>query len=189
MQISFDYNLHKSIAAMAYILERLGRTEKVKLMKLLYLADREHFIKTGVPITGDRLFAMQWGPVPSCTLDAVGGALRPREVFKTIHTDDNWVMLRDKPDMSSLSPEELETLDEVVKEHGHKKRWTLVRETHRLPEYRECYVRGTSTPIPYETIARVSGSEARYRHGRAVISPQTAAAMHCPFEAGSDADL
>jgi uncharacterized phage-associated protein len=189
LQISFHFNLNKSIAAMAHILQHLGRTEKVKLMKLLYLADREHFVKTGVPITGDRLFAMPWGPVPSCTLDAVGGALRPREVFKIIHTDDNWVMLRDTPDMSALSPDEIQTLEEVVKEHGHKKRWSLVRETHRLPEYRECYVPGTSTPIPYETIARFSGNDARYRYGRAVISPQTAAAMPCPFEAGSDADL
>lgn len=185
--ISFRFNLAKSIAVVAYILEQLNAAvEKVKLMKLVYLADKAHFLRTGIPITGDRLCAMPWGPAPSLTLNAIDGELQPQHVFKFIHTEDVWVSLRAKPADVVLSASELQTLNEVIKQHGHKPAWSLVKETHRLPEYENCYVEGTSRLIPFEKIAQYSGDESRFRHGRPVISPETAAAMECPFQPDPD---
>ncbi len=74
MRIAFHFNPDKAVQAIGYILSALGGTmEKVKLTKLLYLADRQFFIERGVSITGDRLVAMPYGPVPSGCLDLLSG--------------------------------------------------------------------------------------------------------------------
>jgi len=188
MQIVFRFNLQKALQVLCYLLEKLGPTDKVKLIKLVYLADRTHFIEHGTSITGDRQCAMKWGPVPSCTLDALNGEVRgaDAELFAFIHINDNRVEQRRSPGQALLSGAERDTLDRIIREHGAKQTWSLVEETHRLPEYVESYVEGTSTTIPYERIAKFSGSEARFRNDRAVISLETAAQMTCPFPPDSD---
>jgi uncharacterized phage-associated protein len=188
MSIRFQFNLGRAVQAMAYLLERIGATDKVKLMKLMYLADRAHYIDFGYPITGDRLVAMPLGPVPSTTLNALNGEIAGSQdrVFPFLHLDDVRVSLRKSPGTDQLGDSERAALDRVVQEHGAKDTWRLVRETHKLPEYVECYVEGTSRPIAYERIARVSGSDARYRKNRPVISREGAARMACPFPAGDD---
>jgi uncharacterized phage-associated protein len=185
--IAFSFNLDKAIETLAYLLKRLGKTDKAKLMKLVYLADRAHFIRHGYPITGDRQFAMPLGPVPSSTLDMINGNMMSAHgrVFRHVHVDDSQVELRQEPAWT-LDASERRVLDEVLAQHGKKPTWTLVRETHRLPEYTESYVEGTSKPIPYERIAKHSGNEERFRHGRPVISAETAARINCPFPSDSD---
>ena len=192
MPISFHFDLDKALEAMAYIVRRLVRVEKVKLMKLLYLADRESFLKNAHPITGDALCAMPWGPVPSACLDAVDGELWPAErndrIFELFHVEDNVVALKHAPSTSLLDDAEKAVLDEVLKQHGATPPWVLVRQTHAFPEYREVYVEGTSRPIPFEMILKHYGSEDQYRHDRPVVSGQMAVHMISPFR-GDDADL
>jgi hypothetical protein len=150
----------------------------------MYLADRYHFIEFGYPITGDDQYAMRKGPVPSHTLDALDGDFPV--VFNFIHVNDNWVYFKNSPGFDSLSDSERATLDRIAIEHGKKDKWKLVDETHELPEYKQTYVEGTSTRIPYELIAQVSGNENRYRKNRPVISPDAAKMMKCPLPSGAD---
>lgn len=188
MQIRFRFNLDKAVQAMAYILHSLGTTDKVKLTRLLYLADRQHFISAGYPITGDDQYAMPKGPVPSATLDALDGDYpgAKAKLFPFIHVDDYRLSVKASPGTGLLSDSERATLDAIIQEHGQKNTWALVRETHRLPEYESTYVEGTSTRIPYERIASVSGDPARFRMNRTVISHEAAAHMDCPFPPGND---
>jgi uncharacterized phage-associated protein len=188
LRISFRFKLETAVQAMAYLLEQIGTTDKAKLMKLVYLADREHFIRFGFPITGDRLCALKHGPVPSFTLDALNGDFQQSDeaVFQYLHVDDHQVTLRQAPGASQLSPEARETLEQIVRQHGHKETWNLVAETHRLPEYVDSYVEGTSKTIPYERIAKASGNADRFRLNRPVISAETAARLSCPFPADPD---
>jgi hypothetical protein len=192
MRIAFYFNAEKAIQAIAYLLQGVGvPTDKVKLTKLLYLADRQSFIETGVSITGDHLVAMPYGPVPSGCLDLLNGEPRvsPDRVFRFIHVDDNKVSLRCAPDYGLLSAADRSVLDQIARQHGNTDTWELMRATHELPEFREHYVAGTSQSIPFEAIARASGDPRRFRLNRPVISPQTAEAMPCPFEPGADATL
>ena len=54
----------------AYLLQkRGGRMAYIKLMKLLYLADREYMISYGDSMSGDRAVSMKNGPVLSQTYD------------------------------------------------------------------------------------------------------------------------
>src|SRR5947209_5839301 len=104
MEMRFPFNLDKAIQVVAHLLSRLGTTDKVKLMKLVYLADREHFIRHGYPITGDQPYAMPHGPVPSATLDAVDGQTpgAQERVFRFIHVDDYRVSIRATPGVGVL---------------------------------------------------------------------------------------
>jgi uncharacterized phage-associated protein len=183
--IRFKFSVEKALQVLAYFLKD-GAMDKAKLMKLVYLADREHFIETGTSITGDRLCAMPYGPVPSTTLDLVDGNIRNSYVFKFIHIDNVRVSLANDPGDDQLSAPERETLRRVMRTHGSLKTWHLVHRTHKLPEYLSTYVKGTSTTIPFEEIARLSGNERRFRHNRPVITPETAAQMVCPFHRDDD---
>jgi uncharacterized phage-associated protein len=187
MQLRFRFNLDRTVQAIAYILDHVGTTDKVKLTKLLYLADRSHFITNGYPITGDDQYAMKKGPVPSNTLDALDGdyAGAEEKLFPFIHADDFRISLKQSPGTSLLSQAERETLDAIIREHGQKDKWELVNETHLLPEYVQTYVEGTSTRIPYERIASVSGNASRFRHNRTVISYEATAHLDCPFPSGA----
>ena len=44
-----------------------GKINRMKALKLIYFADRLHLRTYGRPIIGDDYWAMQFGPVPSCT--------------------------------------------------------------------------------------------------------------------------
>ncbi len=188
MQLSYQFNIEKAVQAMSYFAQKLGEVEKIKLIKLIYLADREHFIRTGAPITGDRQVAMPYGPVPSCTLDLINGLVDGADqlAYRYLTVKNNKIRPHKSAGTSALSDDELDTLKKIFKEHGKKNAWALASETHRLPEYIACYVEGTSTPIPYECIAQVSGDKRRFRHDRVVIPGELLASMKQTIGPGSD---
>jgi hypothetical protein len=69
-----DFNIDKAIAATACLIEWKGGSEDMFcLLKKLYLADRTALIRWGKPITGDRLAAMEKGPVVSGIYDLMKG--------------------------------------------------------------------------------------------------------------------
>ena len=76
-----------------------GSLPLIKLVKLLYLAERLSLQRYGEPITGDKLVSMPHGPVLSMTYDHINGALPSMEGgWDTWIADraDNVVALRDE---------------------------------------------------------------------------------------------
>src|SRR3954470_18953244 len=68
--IKFKFNPKKtSQAAALLVAEAGGRMSKLKLIKLLYIADREALKNWERPITGDDPFSLDYGPVLSTTLN------------------------------------------------------------------------------------------------------------------------
>ena len=67
--MEFIFDERKTSEAASVLLERHGGA--MPYIKLLYLADREALIETGVPITGDRFVSMRFGPVLSRVLDLI----------------------------------------------------------------------------------------------------------------------
>ena len=64
----------KAAQAAAFMLYKAnGKLEVLKLMKLMYLAERESFARFGEGLTGDALVSMPYGPVLSMTLDFING--------------------------------------------------------------------------------------------------------------------
>ena len=59
------FNELKTAQASAYLLHKAGGTmEHLKLMKLLYLADRLSWKEYDKSITGDEYYSLPYGPVP-----------------------------------------------------------------------------------------------------------------------------
>lgn len=184
MRIRYQFDPDKATQAVAFVLRELGGVvDKAKLTKLLYIADRDHFLAEGAPISGDFQCAMPHGPVPSQTLNLINGEYpeSTEPIYAYIGLNDYRVELRKDPGMPRLLPSELDVLRLVLKAHGNKHTWALVDETHTFPEYQECAVPETSRPIPYEVILKHHADGRGYIYDRAVITEKIARHICCPF--------
>jgi len=146
--------------AAARLLQRSGGTlPYMKLLKLLYLADRKALLELGRPITFDRYVSMKHGPVLSRTYDLIVAEEAPnehsywREYISEPH--DYTVHLRGEPPRDALSPAQEQVLDEVFDEFGGMDRWELVEFTHTLPEWQDPH--GSSLPISLRDVLRAGG--------------------------------
>lgn len=187
--VEFCFHRDKAVAAMAYVLDSLGEVDKVKLMKLIYLADREHLLRHDRTITGGRLVAMDHGPLPSECLSVINGDLG-EDVYSVFHVVDYTVSLREEAsyDAEVLTETDKKVLDEVIREYGHAGTWELRDRTHRLPEYTAFYQAGTSTTIPVESLLCLAERGKQDNRGRITVSAEMAAAMCSPFTT-DDSDL
>lgn len=151
----------KATQAAARILGRCGgRMPHLKLIKLLYLAERESLTRFGVPLTWDACVSMPYGPVVSATLDRINerqeyeGGYWDRHIAPKANHE---VRLRPGVEVpgDQLSPAEEAVLDEVVARYGGMDRWALVELTHGLPEWQD--PKGSSVPIDPADILRAEG--------------------------------
>jgi uncharacterized phage-associated protein len=65
----------------------------LKLLKLMYLADRKSLLETGVPITGDSISALDKGPVLSQTYNR----LKPAGALPFVSSEPGNVTLQTPP--------------------------------------------------------------------------------------------
>ena len=128
----------------------------LKLIKLLYLVDREALLRWGRPVTTDRHVSMPKGPVVSQIYDLIVSGNPPgiRTYWHDhISAPENFeVSISRDPGDEELSPAEESLIDEVFAAHGQKSRWDLVKYTHDLPEWQD--PNGSSIPIAYSDILR-----------------------------------
>ncbi|HET8649068.1 MAG TPA: Panacea domain-containing protein [Gemmatimonadales bacterium] len=155
------YREDRTTQAAAYLLQLRGGTMSyMKLIKLLYLADRKALADLGRPITFDSYVAMARGPVLSCTLDRITGDPNPTSPtywrrYISAPTPGYEVRLDRLPEPADLSAADQAILDSVFAEFGHLSRWDVVAHTHTLPEWRDP---GTScAPIQLREILIVLG--------------------------------
>lgn len=154
------FNETKATQAAARLLKlRGGRMSYVKLVKLLYLADREALIRWGRPVTTDCYVSMDNGPVVSRIYDLIRNEPAPNSLkmiwskFISAPVDYEVHLLAD-PGSGELSPAENELIDEVYGQHGYDSRWTVVDYTHSLPEW--THPDGGALPIEYRDILKTA---------------------------------
>jgi uncharacterized phage-associated protein len=153
-------------AAASFLRLRGGKMSFVKLIKLLYLADREALIRWGRPITTDSYASLDNGPIVSRIYDLIRDEPAPN-CFKTwrkfISNLENYeVCLLADPGSSELSSAEARLIEEVFGQHGHDDRWAIVDYSRSLPEW--TYPDGGVSPIEYGDILRAAHkSEAEIR--------------------------
>ena len=138
--ISFSFDEVKATQAAAHLtaLEG-GNINYMKLIKLLYLADRNAITQRGNPIVGGHYVSMKNGPVLSRVLDIIkpGGVVA---AYWKQHIDEahNYhVRLKGPPPTGDLSEREIEWLDKVYSVYGSLDEWQLVEFTHLLPEWKD----------------------------------------------------
>ena len=157
--MEFVFDEQKAAQAAAYLLRRHGGPMPyIKLIKLLYLADRRALIETGYPITGDRLVSMPKGPVLSEILSLITWESRDEdsEWRKHISLPSNYLVMAIGPqDEGKLSDYDRDLLDTVFDDFSKMDKWDLVDYTHRLPEWVD--PEGSSRDIDPRVILRDAG--------------------------------
>lgn len=175
----FDEAKATQVAALVLRL-RGGRIHYLKLIKLLYLIDREALLRWGVLVTTDRHVSMDHGPVVS-------------DIYKLIIEDKQkpiWAkyisqplgdyeveLLSDFP-TDRLSRAEEKLIEEVYAQYGYRNRWDLVDNVmHKLPEWTNPH--GSAIPIHIREILQAGGADeedikAVLREKRAMESSENA---------------
>jgi uncharacterized phage-associated protein len=154
----------RAAQATAYLLERAGGSLTVlKLIKLLYLAERRSLQLFGVPLVGDVPVAMQHGPVLSRTLDLINGtaaAATGAWDARIGEREGHTITLRGGAQaLGALSRADRRVLDEIFQEFGAMDPWELVRYCHqRLSEWDSPGF--GATEIPLRRIFRAFGVSA-----------------------------
>lgn len=150
----------KATQAAARLLDKEGgRMSHMKLIKLLYLADRKALLSWGRPITFDWYFSLPHGPVLSFTLDKINTERAPAEesywhTYISERQGHDVALLCAAP-IDHLSPAEEAVLDEIYKEFGHLDQWQLRDYSHRLPEWMD--PQGSRLPITVRDILAAEG--------------------------------
>lgn len=159
MALHFRFNFDRALQASACLL-RLDnkRMSYLRLMKLLYIAEREWVAETGEPITGDRAYAMKQGPVFSAVYDLIRGKdARSGQWDDFIHKDGYNVTLVRDPGRGDLSPGIVDKLYEVTARYRDDSDWDVVAVTHTFKEWEKNF----------------DGSSHPRFHGRTFLRPRT----------------
>jgi uncharacterized phage-associated protein len=136
----FDYQ--KSTQVINFFARKAGgEIDKLKIIKLIYFADRYHFRKYYRTITGDDYYSMDHGPVASGVLDIINNN-RSFGRGKWIEYKDNYLdvennTVRSKSDIDEdeFSDSDVEVLEEIWEKFGSKTGNNLRNLTHRYPEW------------------------------------------------------
>ncbi|MFM2383700.1 MAG: hypothetical protein RIQ72_272 [Candidatus Parcubacteria bacterium] len=139
--LEFDYK--KATQAINFFIKKEGgQIDKLKLIKLIYFADRYHLRNYGRPIINDTYFAMPKGPVASSVKDIVefSGFLAEEELqyaeqfIKKGPIAFSIISIANL-DETIFSQGELEALNFSFETFGHYQSLTLVDITHTYPEW------------------------------------------------------
>lgn len=127
----------------------------LRLLKLLYIADRESIRTTARPIVGVHYAALDYGPLHSEILDLIRGE-HPAEPHWSRHIEKDGYLVRlvADPGVLELSKHDVRTLHEAAERWRSVDDWQLVNETHNFPEWRSNHVAGSSRPIRFEDLLR-----------------------------------
>jgi len=156
--IRFTFDERRAADAAGYLLlQHDGKMNYMRLIKLLYVAERESLARFGRPILGDRYVSMKHGPVLSHVYDLIKEGENEGPWAQHIQRVGTFgVCLREKPSFDSLSPADLEILDQVTKLYQGFDQFHLRDMTHE--EFEEWEDPGDSSKeIPTERILKVVG--------------------------------
>ena len=137
--VEFIFDERKAAQAAAHLLRRHGSSMPyTKLIKLLYLADRQSLIETGYTITGDQLVAMADGPALNRVLFFIEAPCRGvhcRWCQHATHATDGQISDVGDPAEGEMSPYERDVLDGVCDTYGPYESQALIESTMGLPEW------------------------------------------------------
>jgi hypothetical protein len=130
--LDFKPKLDKIVELLLYLAHRRPGSDKRQAAKFLYLADREHLVRYGRPITFESYYALSDGPTASNALDLLNGsplALKAAKVdqlpFRTeigVARDGKDTTFIREPfrevDDDLFSTSDLRVFDEILQKYG-----------------------------------------------------------------------
>lgn len=162
--MEFTLNRRKTVQAAAVLLKtQMGRQMTyLRLLKLLYLAERHILKESGVMITGDTVVSMKDGPVLSHTYNMIKGDDVKAKLWERFFVVSGYqVRMRDDVDPGNgyLSAFEIQTLHEITKEHEGRSDYELVDWIHKnCPEWTDPREKGKKMiPLPLRNVLLAIG--------------------------------
>jgi hypothetical protein len=149
----FDEAKTTQVAGRLLKLRGTGKMHYLKLIKLMYLIDREALLRWGWSMTGDRYVSMRHGLVLSNTLDLITEESFGHSYWKDFisgpvgHYE---VQLLKEPESDELSEADVALIDEIYGKFGHQNRWQLRDYTHTLPEFQDA--EGSAIFVEYAAV-------------------------------------
>lgn len=135
----FRLDVKKVVQAIGVLFREDGvdRMAYMRVLKLLYIADRITLAETGRPITGGPVYAMKRGPVLTEVYDLIQGQHLEMPVWDTFFQKQRYsLQLRGgHPDVGALSKYEIKKLQEVAALYADCDEFQLSEETHKFPEW------------------------------------------------------
>ena len=157
------FNVDRGIQAAGVLLRSEdGKMESLRLLILLYIADRESLQETGRPITSSTAVAMEHGPLSSEVFDLIKGLVTSEARWaEHIRAHGHSLQLISDPGRGKLSKYEIEKLNDVSQRHEHQNTWELVRLVQQFAEWlKNAPVQGQTRPIPTGDIIDAVGRSA-----------------------------
>jgi uncharacterized phage-associated protein len=178
------FRAEKAAQFSALLIQRSdGQIDKLKLIKMLYLAERESVMERGRPIFYDEYYSLEHGPICSNSLNALNG-----------HADDDvwseYIVVADKKnilaskrknreEMNQISKSDFSILESVWNKFGWMTTSQVRNWTHKnCGEYVEVGP-GSRLPITYESLykelgyqeaAQMAAHIAEYRNSEAAVA-------------------
>lgn len=161
------FNPRKAAQVIAYLaLQAGGRIDVLKVVKLVYLADRDSLKTWGAPILDEQHVSMPHGPVNSSTYSYLNGEHDLTACGWADYLEDQanhvvGVIEGVTVDtLDELSDADIQSLDAVWSQFKHMTKWQIRDWTHdrsNVPEWED--PNGSSRPIPLERIMTMVGIE------------------------------
>jgi uncharacterized phage-associated protein len=134
--VNFPFDIEKSAQCAHFFAEREGgEIEILKLVKLIYLADRRSLETRKIPISGGHYYSLKHGPVTSEVLDLINEGTpegnSPWERLISDRANHKVAAVGSPGSYSALAPSEIEILNEVWDRFGTMSKWAVVEWTHR----------------------------------------------------------
>ena len=162
--ITFNFDINKLSQIVNYLLKlNRFRLNYTKLIKLLYLADREALKLWDTTITKDHYYNMKSGPVLSCLYDLIQGRLKNENqsfwdrFFITDVFDLKSIIKNDLPE-DELSPREQELLQKIDKKFKKYDYKAMIKYCHdNLEEYEKPIPIESRVPLKINKILKILG--------------------------------
>ena len=153
MDLKFRPNFDKIVELLLYLAHVRPGADKYQAVKWFYLADREHLVRYGRPITFDEYYALDYGPVASKTLDILQGNRRVMreaglshlpfvtQAGKAYNGSDTIFITghRRNVDKMLFSKSDLRVFDEIIAKYGKMNFGQLFSITHQHNAYKKAW--------------------------------------------------
>lgn len=156
----YDAALAAQVAAV-FLIREGGSMDKLKLVKLMYLAERGSVEHHGRPMFFDENFSLEHGPAGTNTIDGLNGLSDTQIWDRYLTTDGNTVRVREtlvEQDFDDLCDAHLKIVEHIAAKFKGDSASAVRAWTHRpenVPEYQE--TKSSRIPITDAALAQHLG--------------------------------
>ncbi|HET6883028.1 MAG TPA: Panacea domain-containing protein [Pirellulales bacterium] len=161
----FRFDKLKTMQAVAFLLRRepARRMNFMRLLTVLYFAEREILAESGKPLTGSHVVSTRRGPVLADVLALIQSQhIATPEWSKFFSRDRYQIVMTDDPGVTHLSRFVASKLEDVAKRYEDLDEWAMAEEACKLAEWQRNEPGDSVPEIPLLHILEAVGRGSDY---------------------------